>query len=429
MTPDNVSVGGVSSRRSSIASIDMDRPNSEQSVARSNSEFDKWILPFFKGENTELAPVNRFLTSHSTEDAELRWLETQDYTSSTSLFRPRRARVRRVQPVKEVLATIGDSLAAPIDLTSTGGKIEELRNVPYKFLRFKEDVRPPYQGTYTRAVSPRTARKLSRQPTYRGLPDTDYDYDSEAEWQEPEEDDEDLEAEDDLSEDDGEGDEMDDFLDDEADAGKRQIATSDVEPVSTGLCWEGETEHVVAGIDISLYRMQVMHDAQGGQPIDPYTTDHWHDPPSRRADHKFLDGVTDNAASTMQPPRLPLSSVSVNSSPFRNFIVGGNKAETKQSAAVSLSTKENALGDQPQSQKPSQKGRLRDSNKPNKRVPDDLLPAFKAAVEGSDLNKIGLVEILKKQFPKCSKDAIKGSLEAVAERRGVKEVDKRWVLL
>ena len=57
-----------------------------------------------------------------------------------------------------------------------------------------------------------------------------------------------------------------------------------------------------------------------------------------------------------------------------------------------------------------------------------LLPSFKAAVVGSDLNKIALVEILKKQFPKCSKDAIKGTLETVAVRMGVKEADKRWVL-
>jgi chromatin assembly factor 1 subunit A len=429
MTPDDMSVGGVSSRRSSIASIDMGRPDAGQTPARSNAEFDKWILPFFRGENTELAPVNRFMSSHSTEDADLSWLKTQTYTSSKSLFTARRARIRRVKPVKEVLAKLGESVAAPIDLTSTGGGIEELRDVPYKFLRFKEDVRPPYQGTYTRAVSPRTARKLSRQPTYRGLPDTDYDYDSEAEWQEPEEDDEDLEAEDDLSEDEGEGDEMDDFLDDEADAGKRQIATSDVEPISTGLCWEGETDDVVAGINIGVYRMQVMHDAQEGHSIDPYSTSHWNDPPAKKVDDKSLDGTADNTNSTMQPPRLPLSNVSVNSSPFRNFITGANKAQTKQSAVISPSAKENTLGNQSQPQKQGQKGRPRHPNKPSKRIPDDLLPAFKAAVEGSDLNKIGLVEILKKQFPKCSKDAIKGSLEVVAERRGAKEADKRWVLL
>jgi chromatin assembly factor 1 subunit A len=39
------------------------------------------------------------------------------------------------------------------------------------------------------------------------------------------------------------------------------------------------------------------------------------------------------------------------------------------------------------------------------------------------------VEILKKKFPSCSKDAIKGTLDSVAVRQGAKEVDKRWVLI
>lgn len=57
------------------------------------------------------------------------------------------------------------------------------------------------------------------------------------------------------------------------------------------------------------------------------------------------------------------------------------------------------------------------------------MPAFKAAIQGSDLSKVGLIEVLKKKFPGRSAAAIKGTLETVARRVGVKEVDKRWVLL
>ncbi|KAL9616345.1 MAG: hypothetical protein Q9204_008584 [Flavoplaca sp. TL-2023a] len=53
---------------------------------------------------------------------------------------------------------------------------------------------------------------------------------------------------------------------------------------------------------------------------------------------------------------------------------------------------------------------------------------FKRAVDGSDLTKAGLIEILKKQFPKQSKDAIKDTLGMIAERTGSKEKDKRWVI-
>ena len=44
------------------------------------------------------------------------------------------------------------------------------------------------------------------------------------------------------------------------------------------------------------------------------------------------------------------------------------------------------------------------------------------------MTKAGLVELLKKQFPKTSKDAIRETLGAVAVRVGNKEADKRWML-
>ncbi len=67
--------------------------------------------------------------------------------------------------------------------------------------------------------------------------------------------------------------------------------------------------------------------------------------------------------------------------------------------------------------------------KPPKRlIPPELLPSFKDAVVGSDLTKIGLVEMLKKQFPKQSKDVIRDTLDAVAERVGTKLAERRWVL-
>lgn len=54
---------------------------------------------------------------------------------------------------------------------------------------------------------------------------------------------------------------------------------------------------------------------------------------------------------------------------------------------------------------------------------------FKREIQGSDLSKLGLIEVLKKKFPKQTGAAIKGTLEMVARRVGSKEVDKRWVLV
>lgn len=57
------------------------------------------------------------------------------------------------------------------------------------------------------------------------------------------------------------------------------------------------------------------------------------------------------------------------------------------------------------------------------------MPAFKQAISGSDLSKVGLIEVLKKKFPGKSGAAIKSTLELVAKRVGAKEADKRWVLI
>jgi chromatin assembly factor 1 subunit A len=77
----------------------------------------------------------------------------------------------------------------------------------------------------------------------------------------------------------------------------------------------------------------------------------------------------------------------------------------------------------------SSPGKSKPGPKPKKLISEQDMPAFKAAIEGSDLSKVGLIEVLKKKFPGRSGAAIKGTLEVVARRVGQKEVDKRWVVL
>lgn len=67
------------------------------------------------------------------------------------------------------------------------------------------------------------------------------------------------------------------------------------------------------------------------------------------------------------------------------------------------------------------------SKGPKKYVPVDDMSAFKAAVQGSELSKLGLIEVLNKQFSKTPKSSIRNTLEAFARREGAKEADKRWV--
>jgi len=81
----------------------------------------------------------------------------------------------------------------------------------------------------------------------------------------------------------------------------------------------------------------------------------------------------------------------------------------------------------PQAHPPSSKPAK--ESKPKKLLAPEDLPAFCAAVQGSDLSKVGLIEVLKKKFPGRPGAAIKATLETVARRVGAREVDKRWCLL
>lgn len=304
--------------------------------------------------------------------------------------------MKKTIPVKEIIKNMQATGLDVIDLDNTA--LDALGQASYKCLRFREDVRPPYQGTYTRLVSPRTSRQVCRNPFTRGLPNTNYDYDSEAEWEPPGEDDEDLGDEDEMSDVDDAGDEMVDFLDDENDLVRKKGPLTDMEPVSSGLCWDGEAFDD-RGTNLDQYRIDRLHDSTVF-PIDPFSTKHWIDETKAKA-----NAVPEASTTSMQPPRQPLSSLSPNASqpPKSEIGIDGKPIPV-----------------------PVQK---KNANKPVKLVPTELIADFKKAVEGSDLTKTGLIEVLKKQFPQCSKDAIKDTLGAVAIRTGQKEVDKKWQLM
>lgn len=279
-----------------------------------------------------------------------------------------------------------------------------LRHIPMKTLRFSEDVRPPYQGTFTRSVPAQSARKLSRNPYHRGLPDVNYDYDSEAEWEEPEEG-EDQDSEEDYEGSDDGDDDMDGFLDDEDDAllaGKRRLIVGDLEPVCSGLHWAAN------GVDpdMKVYQIETISEAVKF-PIDPFSAAYWEKPkPAEPAPTQ----------TRIVPPGTNTLDV---------FRVSPAPGIPTVSAAHPPAT-----------------------TKAKRPFPPELLDEFRQAVEASDLNKIGTVEILKKRyvrprfptrwvicsgtdvafrFPKVSKDTLKATLDQYAMRVGQKETDKKWV--
>lgn len=112
----------------------------------------------------------------------------------------------------------------------------------------------------------------------------------------------------------------------------------------------------------------------------------------------------------MEPPRAPLAAIKGTNA----GVNGSNTKPVKMFGAVPKMNPTNPALDSSKAQR--------------KMIGREHMAAFKQAVQSNhDLSKLGLVEVLNKQFPKHSKAAIKGTLETYFQRHGAKEVDKRWV--
>ncbi|CUS07839.1 unnamed protein product [Tuber aestivum] len=281
--------------------------------------------------------------------------------------------------------------------------LDLLNSLPFKFLRFAEDVRPPYSGTYTR--KPASSGLLrGRNPFQKSLPKVDYEYDSEAEWGEDvlDCDGEELLSDEEDDEDCGSGDEdLEEFLDDEDEEGaaskNRRGVVSTLIPICSGLCWEdpmGKNPRKEFG-EMSL---GMLIDGVSG-PIDPFSTSYWN---------------------PVAPPQLQSAQVVHNPikamSQFFQATGNRNPQSTMPPPGASVSTAQVVTGEPSKQPKPKQL------------IPAEDMAAFKRAIEGSDLTKAAMIEHLKKVFPQLNKQAIKNSLGQVAQRRGQTEKDKRWFL-
>ncbi|KAJ5708993.1 hypothetical protein N7493_010327 [Penicillium malachiteum] len=367
-----------------------------------NSDYAKDFPDFFLKSHTVVAPPHRFERDSEalahvrhTLDASLCSTDSTPYeippfcpSKIFNLIPYRRRQGRHTHSVKEILQTMQNledtaiQSGGDVKEKSMKAPLDELRQIPMKSLKFGEDVRPAYQGTFSRQIPVLSASKVSRNPYHRGIPDVNYDYDSEAEWEEPEEgEDLDSEEEEEIS-DDGE-DDMDEFLDDEDDAmaGKRRMIVGDLEPICSGIHWAADGPHE----EFKVYQIETISESVRF-PIDPFSTAYWEKP---------------RAAETTQKGRVTQKPTAIDM-----FRAQHPDAPSGSGAAI------------PPPPPPAFKAK--------KPFPPQQLADFKTAVEGSDLSKIGLVEILKKRFPKVSKETLKATLDQVAVRVGQKEADKKW---
>ena len=277
-SPTRDTASPLSSRRSSIADIKEMEASKDRSRSVSATpqkiplpDYERQFPPFHLQSHTMLAPHNRFSRDEkSLEYAQKKIDEGLGQGKGTvgpfnaydllHLSSDMSWRFPRVHAVKEIVAKIHGSVRNPIDLTESQSRrmvqkpTDLLKTVPMKYLKYDEDYRPPYTGTFTKPLDRRAMSKLCRKPFSRELPNTDYDYDSEAEWEEPGEG-EDLgsEGEEEVGDDEDE-DEMEGFLDDdENDAVKKRPLLGDLEPTCSGICWDD-----LANEDIKLANLDVL---------------------------------------------------------------------------------------------------------------------------------------------------------------------------
>ncbi|KAI5298632.1 NEDD8-conjugating protein ubc12 [Ascosphaera pollenicola] len=187
------------------------------------TDYELEFRPFFLQSHTTILPIHRFQRDEFTTKQALDNLDSalskQSSSSASSLSPPdnsiskpacrilamkprsRQLHNARKHSVKEILHMLYHPTSWRTELANTP-QLEPsvnpehlIKQIPMKTLQFAEDVRPPYQGTFTRPISPRDAASLARNPFRRAIPGINYDYDSEAEWDDPEEG-EDLDSDD-----------------------------------------------------------------------------------------------------------------------------------------------------------------------------------------------------------------------------------------
>ncbi|KAF2023649.1 hypothetical protein EK21DRAFT_118559 [Setomelanomma holmii] len=406
-----------------VAATNSAPPSPQKNIVKNaHSDYERYFFPFNLLPHTILAPTNVFMDNAakmqaaqsrldnliSREDINMESISIQ---SLTALLPSAGGRGAKSPTVGDVIECVNGSSDQPIDLTvddisKTRRPLDMLRQMSMKYIHFGEDVRPPYYGTYTQSYTDSQASRLARNPVSRLRQDTNYDYDSEAEWDEPEEG-EDLDSEGDDDENEDIEDDMEGFLDDEEDPQlKRRLISGDLQPISTGLCWQDDYGisrlNDSSGAICTDFRDFSMGFLLHPQPhsIDPFSTAYWAPDPALTASTASTTAREAFSNGTMNPPRAPLAQRTMNG--LLNTL---NTPQQPSSGTAS---------------KPVKAKRM---------IPSEHLPAFKAEIEGKDLTKIGMVEALKKMFPKIPKDAITNTLSVVAARVGPTEKEKRWVLI
>jgi chromatin assembly factor 1 subunit A len=392
------------------SSVDQQTLEAEAATENPVSDYAQEFPKFFVPSHTTLAPSHRFERDHEAlEHIRQRvdgMLKNQHVPPplpqpfrATEVFHMipyRRRRGGNQLSTKDVCrrlkvylktCSLSDGTRGDPQLTALN---KSLQRISMKSFKFSEDVRPPYQGTFARGIPSHAAIKVCRNPFSRSMPDINYDWDSEAEW----DDGEDINSDEEKSED--SEDDMADFLDDEDDAiidSRRRQIGGDMEPFCTGIRWQEDSQ---SDPSFQAYRMEIISGKQScchlfrlsklltiysldmiQFPIDPFSTAYWSKPTP-------VEPSTPTHKKPTLPARTTLLAYATNMSLKEGDQVGH---ALNNSSLSSSGTNSSVMSDKVPV--PISKGK--------RPFPPELLADFKQVVEGSDLSKLGLVEVLKKR--------------------------------
>lgn len=241
------------------------------------SDYDSTFLPFYLRANIHLCEPTAF--SKPSEELQaiektldsilLQGNEPQTPSSSLTDWLASK-RVNRGFTLKH---TANDAVVASSSETSSEADLVNiLISLPQKFIRFAENVRPPYVGTFSKSREGGIPRNDPFFKTGTGL---NYDYDSEIEWTQEDDEGEDLDLDDESDENEEEDDDMDEFLSsDEAPIARRLI----VGPLTPSAQWNDGITNQEA---FKAMEMDVLAFENNTISIDPFF-DYWAPPPKTK---------------------------------------------------------------------------------------------------------------------------------------------------
>lgn len=313
-------------------------------------DFDKTFFPYYKRTNVELhlplegqprpsvgSVCKRMDDDFSGGESLASWLKSK-----------RKPRGHELPYTAEAVVNIANSEGSTED-----DICRALELLPLKHIQFFENIRPPYQGTFTKQRAGGIPRDNPYFTTGTGL---NYEYDSDIEWTPEDEDGEDLDNMEDESDDNGpeEDEDMDDFVSsDEGETAAKPPRRRIVGPLNAFVSWnDGESDaglYKTMEIDVLCY-----NDSFEGS-IDPFK-DYW--------------------TQSAQPAKTPVVS--------GGFLVPSGTAKSGIPAS--------------------------------KLIPKTGMKSFLSRVQGAEDNKMLLVELLKKAFPQYSKEQIRNTLTEYAKR-------------